>query len=126
MGDSEPWFFDFDEWAALASADPVAFEAKRRQAIEALIAEAPEHIRHRLRCFQWRIDQERQKCSNPLSACLRLYTMMWDSVYAERGLLWALQMLSGRDSPLGGTEKAARSAEILTFRPVRPAHPKSA
>lgn len=108
--------FDFDEWMALARTDAKAFEAKRKAAIEDVIASAPEHLRQRLRGLQWRIDRERERCGTPLSACLRLYTMMWDAVHAERGFLWALRALS--DSPPRTPATAAvPSARILAFKP---------
>lgn len=43
--------FNFDEWAALASADPAAFEAKRRALLKAHIDAIPEaqaHVRAHL------------------------------------------------------------------------------
>ncbi|MEW5944101.1 MAG: DUF3135 domain-containing protein [Pseudomonadota bacterium] len=120
MSDPDSCLFDFDEWAALAEADPAAFEAKRRQAIEDLIAQAPEHIRHRLRCIQWRIDRERERCRTPLAACLRLYSMMWDSVYGDGGLLWVLRQVAGSGQLPAANRKLARSAEILSFRRAHP------
>lgn len=41
--------FDFDEWQALYQQDPVAFEARRNQVLEAALAEAPSKMRPRLR-----------------------------------------------------------------------------
>ena len=85
--------FDFDEWAVLAKTDPVAFAQRRMDAIEAIIASAPIERQHQLRCLQWRIDMERQRCRNPMHACIHLFNKMWDSVYGERGLLSALHMM---------------------------------
>ncbi|MGH1357785.1 MAG: DUF3135 domain-containing protein [Burkholderiaceae bacterium] len=41
--------FDFDEWQDLYQKDPVAFEAKRTQVLEAALAKAPSQMRPRLR-----------------------------------------------------------------------------
>lgn len=110
--------FDFDSLAQLAQSDPEAFEAKRLALIGKLIEGAPQELQQRLRGFQWRIDMERQRCSNPLQACIRISNMMWDMVYADRGFLWSLQALS---DPAGmvatGTDSTATSAEVLTLKP---------
>jgi len=82
---------DFDVAMELARTDPEAFEQLRRDAIEALIARAPERSRHRLRCLQWRIDQVRERASNPTAACVILYRMMWDSFAGECGLIDTLR-----------------------------------
>ncbi len=91
--------FDFEEWVLLAKTDPQAFEAKRAEEIARLIAKASPHSQSRLHGLQWKIDMERQRASNPLSSCMRIFNLMWDSVYGERGLLEALYRLEGH-SPL--------------------------
>lgn len=106
---------DFELWAKLAESDPRAFEEKRRLMLESFIKEAPGHLRQRLQCLQWRIDREREKCSNPLSACVRLYSMMWDSVCGDSGLLRALQSVGESRSDVG--EEPLRSARVLQFKP---------
>jgi hypothetical protein len=78
---------DFDAAMELARTDPEAFEQFRLDAIEALIASAPARSRQQLRCLQWRIDRERERASSPISACVRIYQMMWDSFAGERGLI---------------------------------------
>lgn len=106
----DPDHFDFDDWARLASDDPQAFEQRRLRAIESVIAEAP-HMEQRLRALQWRIDMERARHPNPLSSCIHVYRMMWDSVYGERGLLEALYALTRPEdaTPL-------RQPTVLPFR----------
>jgi len=111
--------FDFDSLAKLAQSDPEAFEAKRLDMIGKLIEGAPAGIQQRLRGFQWRIDMERQRCSNPLQACIRISNMMWDMIYADRGFLWSLQALADPSSMVAtGTEVSPR-AEVLTLKPPR-------
>lgn len=122
--------FDFDEWAALAKTDPEAFAQRRAAAVEDLIASAPLERQHRLRCLQWCIDMERQRCSNPMHACIHFFNKMWDSVYGERGLLNALMMqntnartvISGEQNALSNSgqssslfPRATASATILPF-----------
>jgi hypothetical protein len=110
--------FDFDEWMNLAKSDPDAFDAKRRQVIEDLIAHAPEHIRQRLVSFQWRIDMERSRCSNPLQACIKLSNMMWEMVYGDRGFLWSLQQLSDPHAlATTSADEAFGTAQILPLKP---------
>lgn len=77
---------DFDTWSEMARTDPDAFERMRLAAIESVIESAPEENRQRLRCLQWRIDQERRLASSPMSACLRISRMMWRAVLGEGGL----------------------------------------
>lgn len=107
--------FDYDEWVLLARENPVAFEEMRQREIDDLIATAPVGVQQRLRCLQWRIDMERQKCANPLSACLRLYSMMWDAVMDEHGFLSALQFLANPDLSVQDWKHANRTAQILSF-----------
>jgi hypothetical protein len=82
---------DFDAAMALARTDPEAFEQYRQEIIEALIARAPERNRQHLRRLQWRIEQERKRAPNPMSACVKLYRMMWESFAGECGLIDTLQ-----------------------------------
>lgn len=121
--------FDFDEWATLAKTDPEAFAQRRAAVIEAVIVSAPVERQLRLRGLQWRIDMERQRCKNPMHACIHLFNKMWSSVYSERGLLNAMLMLRNPHSPgitlVGGSNTpskpsasargATASAAILPF-----------
>lgn len=107
--------FNYDEWVALARENPAAFEEMRQNAIESMIAAAPMRMQQRLRCLQWRIDMERKKCANPLSACLRLYSMMWDAVMDEHGFLSALQFLANPGFSAQDWTHAEKTAQILSF-----------
>ncbi len=77
---------DFDSMSLMAKDDPAEFERLRQSAIDELIESAPRERQQRLRCLQWRIDQERRNCS-PLSACLKISKMMWDHLVSSEGLL---------------------------------------
>lgn len=78
--------FDFDSMSLIAKQDPEKFERIRQMAINEFIESVPLERRHRLRCLQWRIDQERRNCT-PLSACLKISKMMWDHLLGAGGLL---------------------------------------
>lgn len=105
--------FDFDAFAMLAHSDPDAFEALRRETIDAAINNAPVEQQEKLRCLQWRIDQIRKVSGTPLAACLRFYSMMWDTVLGNGGLLEHLNaFVQGRNPPLPNRGK---SAKILGF-----------
>ncbi len=82
--------FVFDDWKELAETDPQAFEQKRQNYIDSFISTAPSQHQGRLEGLQWRIDMERQRSSSPMSACVRISSMMLDSVYGEAGLVSAL------------------------------------
>ena len=104
--------FNFDEWMALAQNDPQKFESERMRVMESAIAEAPQHLQHKLRCLQWRIDMERRKHSNALAGCISLNKMMWDFVYAEKGFLHALNLFDGKTAEM----EPSRSAQLLPFK----------
>jgi hypothetical protein len=81
---------DFDGWCRLATEDPQTFERLRSRRIEEAIASAPAARQQRLRCLQWRIEQERRRAPSALAACVSLSHMMWDSLAGENGLIDAL------------------------------------
>ncbi len=89
--------FDFEYWRELAATDAAAFETARRQAIADLIDSAPEERqRRRMRGLQWRIDCIRDASPNAMDACLKISSMMWDSVLGDDGLLERLRALEGK------------------------------
>jgi len=77
---------DFDTWSEIARTDPQAFEEMWVARIQSVIDGAPEANRERLRCLQWRIDQERRLARTPLAACLKISDMMWRAVLGPNGL----------------------------------------
>ncbi|NOY66734.1 MAG: DUF3135 domain-containing protein [Gammaproteobacteria bacterium] len=92
--------FNFNEWSDLAINDPEAFEKKRQQAIEDTILSMPARRQQRLRCLQWRIDQERNRCKTSIAACIKLSGMMWDQVVGDHGLLHNIKMLENPAKPM--------------------------
>ena len=112
--------FDFDEWKALAANDPDRFETRRREMVDALIERLQGRKQQRLRALQWRIDQVRRMSPAPLSACYRMYGMMWDSVLREGGLLDFMQRLPELCMEGVDSMPPPHRAEVLPF-PMR--HP---
>ncbi|HED15540.1 MAG TPA: DUF3135 domain-containing protein [Gammaproteobacteria bacterium] len=104
---------DFDSAMRLAQDNPDAFEQYRREAIDGLIERIPVHNQERLRRLQWRIDQERKRSGDAMSACVRIYEMMWDSFTGDRGLVSQLHHL--QDLCTSGNPPAAATARILSF-----------
>ena len=94
QAESHKPLIDFDDWSGLAKSDPAAFELRRAQAIEELIARMPEHKQQRMRCLQWKIDQVRDRAGSPMAACIKLSEMMWDSLTGPGGLKEALDRMS--------------------------------
>ena len=100
---------DFDQFSELAKSDPDAFEAKRAEVIEQVIERMPAHKQHRMRCLQWKIDQVRAQAGNPLSACITLSEMMWDSLAGPGGLRETLERLGN------GNFEPTPKARVLDF-----------
>ena len=107
----------FNEWFELAQQDPAAFESTRLTLIEELIESAPPGQRQRLRCLQWRIDQERRRSSSPLDACVRLSNMMWERVTGENGLLENVARLQGLDYYRASNAHSFHSAKVVALCP---------
>ena len=107
---------DFDHWSAIASTDPERFEQMRQAVIDEVISRAPERQQQRLRCLQWRIDQERRLAHTPLAACIRISNMMWEHVTSPGGLINALKhfrvLISDDSEP---ANMLAQEAKILKF-----------
>jgi len=95
--------FVFDEWMALAENNPEAFEFVRQRMIESYISDSKES--DRLKRLQWRIDAERRRSKTPMSACVRISTMMLDSVYGDSGLANALN----------GNRRQREPGQIVSF-----------
>ncbi len=100
---------DFDTWSDLAQSDPQAFEARRAEIIEQMIQRMPAHKQQHMRCLQWKIDQVRAHASNPLSACIKLSEMMWDSLTGPGGLRESLEQLGK------GNFEPPPKARVLNF-----------
>ena len=106
---------DFDAAMELARSDPEAFEQYRQDVIEALIARAPERNRQHLRCLQWRIDQVRERSSNPIAACVKLYRMMWDSFAGECGLIDTMCNIRNTPQNINSLQPKAKVLSLSTM-----------
>jgi hypothetical protein len=104
--DQSCFSFDFDQWKTLAETDPEAFERRRKAVIDSFIGGVKPSKRQRLRGLQWRVDMERDRSSNPMQSFLRIYTLMWDSVCGERGLLQACTSSATREQRTRGRSSA--------------------
>lgn len=113
MGEAGARRIDFDEWRELAASDPDAFEARRAAVLEQVILRVPGPRRKRLRGLQWRIDQVRQRSTNPISACIKLNGMMMDTLLGEGGLLSRLEGFRRCEPP------RRHLACVLPFSPSR-------
>ncbi len=103
----------FEALATLAQNDPEGFEAERRRLLDEFMQEVPERHHRRLNGLQFRIDMERRRAKTPVSACLRISAMMWESFGK---LQTSLQELSrgNRDPHLLRPTKT--SADVLDFQ----------
>ena len=104
---------DFEYAKELAKNDPDAFEQYRKETIEAMITSAAEQNQPALRRLQWRIDKERERASNPVAACVKIYQMMWESFAGDYGFVDVL--CHGRVAHQNTVEQRA-AAKILSFR----------
>ncbi len=113
---------DFDYWSEIARTDPETFERMRDEVISACIDNAPRDRQQRLRGLQWQIDCLRAQSSNPLSACIKISSMMWDTLQRLGHLSQDLNNPGALSGPaLEPGQSAAKPAEatILSFRPLK-------
>ena len=112
---------DFDTWSQMARSDPETFELMREAAIETAIESASESNRQRLRCLQWRIDQERRLARTPMAACLRISRMMWRTVLGPGGLNDRFGELQGLFSERPGElpVSAPSAGQVVAFARTR-------
>jgi selenocysteine-specific translation elongation factor len=88
----------FDELMKLAQNNPEALEALRQEHVNALIDNAPEADKTRLRGLQFQIDAQRKIHNHsPMGACLKISKMMQES-FAD--LRVHLNNLSNTNDPL--------------------------
>lgn len=109
--------FDFDEWLALAKFDPEAFEARRKQVLDEAIQNSSSQQQQRLRGMQWRVDIERNKYKDSLVRCQKVFSMMWNSVYGEQGLLQALNGdVETKPSQKSAQNSGLKTGKVLDFQ----------
>ncbi len=104
--------FDHSEWQELARTDPEEFERRRIALIDEVISSAPPDVQRRLRGLQFRVDMERSRAGNPLSATVRISRLMWESFSELREQL--NQLASNNFSTLKQAKHPA--AKIIPLR----------
>lgn len=105
---------NFDKWLDLAMNDPEGFEQARTTAIQGFISSASSHSRQRLTGLQWRIDMIRQRSKTPMAACQAIYSMMWDQITGENGMVESLKSMANGHF---NASEPQLSARILPFQP---------
>lgn len=70
--------FDFDEWMALASADPAEFERRRDELVDRTCEMLGGKDVPYIAGILCRIELERGRGRSPMQRCLRLSALMWD------------------------------------------------
>ncbi len=109
MFDSFP---SFEELKALHEEDPKALEALNQVWNEKIISSAPESHQQRLRGLLFQMDMERRRASTPLSASIRLYTLMTESFVKLCDIVEGLY--EDGKNPL---HRAAVTAKVVPLKP---------
>lgn len=117
---------DFDTMVLMAKNDPDALEQIRQDMSEQIINDAPENFQRRLRGLQFQIDAQRERSSNPVSAMVKIYDMMFnsfetlnESLNGTDGLNTAMQtpqLKAVNDSEVVISQAPPRTAEIIQFK----------
>ena len=105
---------DFDDWLKLAMNDPEAFETARTAAIEEFLSSTPLHRRNRLIGLQWRINMMRNRSKTPMAACQAIYSMMWDKLAGDHGMIESLKAIANQQFQC---LEPSHNADILPFQP---------
>lgn len=116
----KPQDYAFEDWQRLHEADPVAFEARRKEALESVIQSAPQELQPRLRGLQFRVDMERSRAGSDLAACLKAQSMMWDSLLKLRDALSELSEVQ-KGGALGAVARRQVEMRMATVIPFRQA-----
>ncbi|MFV2059426.1 MAG: DUF3135 domain-containing protein [Gammaproteobacteria bacterium] len=101
---------DFDKWAELARRNPQAFEKLRSQFLANALNHITDSKRHKFECLQWRVDKIRQTTKTPLSACIKISQLMWDSFDELQ------QQYTDENSYTNKASQPDKSAKILPFQ----------
>jgi hypothetical protein len=104
--------FDFDEWNTLYKKDPEAFEKKRLECLNQCIMDAPLKYQKRLNGLMFHVNAIRQLEKNPMQTCIKMSSMMMQSLNDMRDFLNELHaLMDGKKQP----GPPPISAEILPF-----------
>lgn len=106
---------NFDDWVRLFNEDPEKFEQLRQEMIQQIIDDSPDTGKKRLQGLQWQIDQHRDNSNNPMSSCIKISSMMWDTVLGEEGLIENIEKLANPSDQSIPVKNTAAAADILPF-----------
>ncbi len=108
----------FEELVILAKEDPKEFEALRAHLCDQILSQAPEHIARRLQGLQFKIDMERRRSKTAMASCLKLSSMMNDSLIELKEVLSnPEEFLRAHQASIQITNKKRSSAEIIPLFP---------
>lgn len=71
----------FDELKKLAERSPEKLEEFRMREVEAIISQAPERVRQRLRGLQFQVNCQIRLHKSPMGSCIAISKMMHDSLH---------------------------------------------
>jgi len=113
---TSPDVFDFDYWKDLSELDAAAYEERRTEMLEALIASAPEGQQRRLRGIQFELDSKRNMSESALESCMQMSTRMWasfDSMRTNLSVLARPESVTADDWE--AVQKPTASAQVISF-----------
>lgn len=112
-----------EDWADLFKRDRKEFEARRREAIEALISGASAAELPHLRATQWKIDKALRGSKTPLGRMQIMQEIFYSRVYGPGGLLEQLhssctEYLAACERPDGrGVENGKTERTLVVVKP---------
>lgn len=104
---------DFDTLLAMYREDPDSLEEIRSELTERLLDRVPDETRRRLEGLQFRINMELRRARTPQARCLKLSTMMHDSIVELN------HCLHNPEEALRRHESRKHEASVLPLRPGR-------
>lgn len=106
---------DFETLLKMNEEDPTSLDKLKKELIEEIIQEAPEHSQKRLRGLQFQIDSEIKISKNPMEALMKISSRMHDSFLQLRDVLNDVSNLrSGSTVKTVSIEK--KEAKIMDFK----------
>lgn len=71
----------FDTLMEMAQQDPQALEALRQKLTDEIVEQSNQKQRRKLEQLRFRIEGERYRATTPLASCIRLSSLMHDTLY---------------------------------------------
>lgn len=113
----------FEQLVALGKQDPGALEQLRIELCEALIHDAPDTTRRKLRGLQFRIDMQRRKARSPMAACIAISGMMHDefdqlrqALHDAAGQPMPMDLFTGQVANSSESAQGGPPAKVIPFR----------